>query len=529
MKRIACILWSLLLLSTSGAFAQQTAKGYVYLDANANGKKDGKEKGIPGVPVSNGREVVTTDKQGRYKLSVNDDAIIFVIKPAGYAVPVNEYNQPRYYYIHKPGGSPGLEYAGIAPTGPLPESVDFALTPRPESGNFRALVFGDPQIYDDRELGYFEKGILSEVTGVQHVAFGISLGDLAGKDLAYHKPYIKSTAKVGIPWYNVEGNHDMNIDAPVDSLADETFKSNFGPNTYSYNYGNAHFIVLDDNLYPDPRGRKRGLWAGFTEKQLAFIKNDLSLVDTGKLVVLAFHCSMYIMNENSFRKKDRDQLFDLLQHYPHVLALSAHSHNQRQHFYGKNDGWNGVNPFHEFNVGATCGNWYSGRVNDQGVIESVMSDGTPRGYVYLNISGNQYTTDYKVAGKSADYQIGLYHRKVLSTIWWDGRGFIYANFFMGYKGSKLECRIDNGDWKPMKYSEEPDPAFLSELYKWNDADSLFRGRRPTEAANSLHLWKVLLPENIGVGTHQIEVRATDAFGRTFVQKSSYRIEEPKFQ
>ncbi|MGN7723702.1 calcineurin-like phosphoesterase C-terminal domain-containing protein [Chitinophaga sp. 22620] len=528
MRKIAYTLLLLLPFGISEAAAQQTARGCVYLDANANGKKDAKEKGMQGVAVSNGREVVTTDNKGRYELPVSDDAIIFVIKPSGYAVPLNADNQPKHYYIHKPKGSPKFEYPGSAPTGPLPASIDFALRPQQESNNFRALVFGDPQIYDDRELGYFDKGIVSEVAGVKDVAFGISLGDLAGKDLGYHKPYSKAVAKIGIPWYNVEGNHDMNNDAPVDSLADETFEANFGPNTYSYNYGNAHFIILDDNLFPDPRGHRRGLWAGFTGKQLEFIKNDLRLVDTGKLVVLAFHCSMYIVNENSFRKEDRNKLFDLLQHYPHVLALSAHSHNQRQHFYGKEEGWNGAARFHEFNVGATCGNWYSGRVNAQGVMESVMSDGTPRGYVYLNVTGNQYTADYKVAGKPADYQIGLYHRKVMSNIWWDGQGFIYANFFMGHKGSELECRIDNGDWKRMTYSEEGDPAFISELYKWDDSDSLFRGRRPTTYANSLHLWKMRLPENLGVGTHQIEVRATDPFGRKFLQKSSYRIEEPTF-
>lgn len=529
MNRISYILLLLLPFGIGKAAAQQTAKGYVYLDANGDGKKDGKEKGIASVPVSNGREVVTTDDKGRYELPVSDDAIIFVIKPADYAVPVNADNQPQYYYIHKPNGSPAFKYAGSAPTGPLPASVDFALVPKTEPRNFKALIFGDPQIYNDRELGYFEKGIVAEVLGVKDVAFGLSLGDLAGEDLSYHKPYIKAVGKVGIPWYNVEGNHDMNLDAPTDSLADETFEANFGPGTYSYNYGNTHFIILDDNLYPDPRGRKRGLWAGFTEKQLAFIKNDLRLVDTSKLVVLAFHCSMYIMNENSFRKDDRQKLFDLLQQYPHVLALSAHSHNQRQHFYRGEDGWDGVNAFHEFNVGATCGNWYSGRVNAQGIMESVMSDGTPRGYVYLNVSGNRYTTDYKVAGKPADYQIGLYHRKVLSTIWWDGGGFVYANFFMGYKGCKLECRIDNGEWKRMMYTEEPDPAFVSELYKWDDSDSLFHGRRPTTFANSLHLWKSPLPENVGVGKHQIEVRATDPFGRVFVRKSSYRIEEAKFE
>lgn len=517
----------LITLSPGITLAQKVATGYVFNDDNGNSKKDSREKGIPNIAVSNGLAVVTTDKKGKYELPVGDDDIIFVIKPSGYKVPVNAYNQPQFYYIHKPNGSPAFKYKGVPATGPLPASIDFALVPHNEPDDFKALVFGDPQAADQRELGYFEKGIVSEVEGIKDVAFGITLGDLAQEDLTIHTPYINAIGKVGIPWYNVIGNHDLNMDAKENSLNDETFEANFGPSNYSYNYGKAHFIVLNNNLLPDPRDGK-GIWGGFTERQFSFIENDLKLVDTSKLIVFAYHIPLYNQNEASFRKEDRVRFFQMLDKYPHILTLSAHTHNQRQDFYGKEWGWMKDKPFYEFNVGATCGNWYSGKVNEQGVIESVMSDGTPRGYVYLNISGNTYTADYKVAGKPADYRMGLYHRKVISTNWWDGRGFIYANFFMGYKDSKLSYRIDNGNWKPMRYSEEPDPAFVSELYKWDDADELFRGRRPTEPANCTHLWRAPLPGNLGVGQHQIEVRATDVFGRTFVHKSSYRIEEPKY-
>lgn len=157
-----------------------------------------------------------------------------------------------------------------------------------------------------------------------------------------------------------------------------------------------------------------------------------------------------------------------------------------------------------------------------------MSDGTPKGYAFLNVDGNHYTADYKVAGMPASYQINLYHRKVMNDIWWEGRGFIYANFFMGYKDSPVECRIDNGPWKPMKFAESPDPAFVEKGNQWDRADTLMRGRRPTEAANSTHLWTAPLPCNIGLGDHRIEVRATDVFGRTFSAVSSYRIEKPKW-
>jgi len=45
------------------AFSQQIAKGYVYNDANRNGRKERREAGIPNVAVSNGSDVVLTDSK----------------------------------------------------------------------------------------------------------------------------------------------------------------------------------------------------------------------------------------------------------------------------------------------------------------------------------------------------------------------------------------------------------------------------------------------------------------------------------
>ena len=57
----------------------KTAKGYVYNDRNENLRMDEGEQGIEGVYVSNGVDIVKTDKNGKYKISVSEDAIIFVI------------------------------------------------------------------------------------------------------------------------------------------------------------------------------------------------------------------------------------------------------------------------------------------------------------------------------------------------------------------------------------------------------------------------------------------------------------------
>lgn len=513
-----------MIVSSTVLWAQSTVRGYVYNDANDNGKRDRREQGIAGVSVSNGVQVVVTDAKGYYELPVGQDNIIFVVKPSGYAVPTDENNLPEFYYIHKPNGSPELKYGGVEPTGPLPKSVDFPLTQQVEPDDFTALVFGDPQAYNEQEVAYFAEGIVAELEGVADVAFGLSLGDLVGDHLVLHNPYVKAASQVGVPWYNLMGNHDMDYDAPADSLSDETFEATFGPANYAFNYGNAHFIVLDDILYPDPRDGK-GYWGGFRKDQLDFVENNLKHVSKEKLIVLAFHIPLQHQNESAFRNADRQRLFDLLAAYPNTLSLSAHTHLQRQNFYGKEEGWRQTKPHHEYNVGTTSGDWYSGELNELGVPTSTMRDGTPKGYAFLRIRGNQYAIDYQVAGKPKDFQIKLFHPQVVAR----GRGTqagIFANFFMGHKGNKVEYRVGGGDWQPMVYTEAPDPDFLWQLYRWDTTDELMSGRRPSNAVNSTHLWRGSIPTNLPVGTHRIEVRATDMFGQTFTQESSYILAEP---
>jgi len=96
--------------------AQTQVAGVVYHDQNANGKRERGEPGLTGVSVSNGVAVVQTGENGEYTLPLGDDNIVFVIKPTGFRPPMNEWNQPQGYYIHKPQGSPKLKYAGSSPT-----------------------------------------------------------------------------------------------------------------------------------------------------------------------------------------------------------------------------------------------------------------------------------------------------------------------------------------------------------------------------------------------------------------------------
>ncbi len=512
------------LLLTGSLSAQHTATGTVYADANQNGQQDPGETGITRVSVTNGEQVVQTDASGNYELPVGDDNIIAVIKPTGYAVPVDENQLPRYFRIHKPAGSPELKFPGVAATGDLPQAVDFGLFPAEEPEQFTALIFGDPQPYTLEEVDYFARGVVAEVEGIENIPFGLSLGDLVGNDLDLFNPYIQAVKKVGIPWYNVMGNHDMNFDAATDALSDETYEAHFGPANYAFNYGKVHFIVLDDILYPDPRDSS-GYWGGFREDQLNFVENDLAYVPTDHLIVLAFHIPLMEGEGDSYRDEDRDRLFGLLERFPHTLSLSAHTHIQRQDYFGPEEGWQRDTPHHEYNVGTTSGDWYSGRLNEDGVPVSTMRDGTPKGYAFLHFDGNAYRTEYRVAGKPADYQLEIFNPQVVEQ----GRNTkagIYVNFFMGRADDEVLYRVDGGEWSPMDYVEDEDPTYEASVYAWDTSDKLLAGRRSSNPIVSTHLWRGNIPPRLAVGEHTIEVKATDQFGTVSTGTSTYRLEEP---
>lgn len=212
--------------------------GVVFEDTNRNLKRDAGEPGIAGVRVSNGKEVVQTDAEGKYTLPRYDEMIVFVTKPADYAVPLNAYNVPQFFYVHRPKGSPAAikEYAGIAPTGELPTSVDFPLFKAEAKNRFKAVVLGDTQVTDHIEIGYLRDGVIAELLNTD-AAFAIAMGDNVNDVLSLYDRYPAVMSQMGVPTYYVPGNHDGNFEAPEEKYFFETFSRYFGPPYYSFDYG----------------------------------------------------------------------------------------------------------------------------------------------------------------------------------------------------------------------------------------------------------------------------------------------------
>ncbi|MBM4000210.1 MAG: metallophosphoesterase [Planctomycetes bacterium] len=497
-----------------------TATGVVFVDANNNERFDEGERPLPGVRVSNGRDVVSTGADGRYRIPVDDDDILFVIKPRDHRTPLSNERLPRFHYIHKPNGSPPQRFAGVAPTGPLPASIDFPLYPSREPDAFRMVLFGDPQPRDQKEVHFIAQDVVHELIGID-AAFGVTLGDIVFDDLTVFDALTKTVALIGIPWYNVIGNHDTNQDAVDDRTSDETFERIFGPSYYSFDHGPVHFLVLDDIEWHVPGdGKKATYRGGLGGDQMTFIRNDLAGIPNDQLVVLMMHIPLVNVG-------DRQELYRLIEQRPFCISISGHTHTHEHHFIADDDGWKGKKPHHHIVNVTVSGSWWGGAPDDRGIPHTTMSDGGPNGYTILSFDGTRYELDYRAAGRGADYQIRIHAPSDLSVSESSATN-VYANVFNGSVRSKVEMRVDDGAWLAMEKTAEADPHYQK---LFDDEAALLATKVPTwrSAAKpgiSTHLWKQTLPSDLAPGIHTIRVRTVDMHDRTFEAKRVVRIVEP---
>lgn len=385
------------------------------------------------------------------------------------------------------------------------------------------LVFGDPQPKSATDVDYYRRDIVEPLIGRHHARLGISLGDI-GNDAPELYPLVKAAdAKLGVPWLYVPGNHDVDTGAKDDASSLQGFHRAFGKDTYARREKLATFVVLDDVIVqPD---RKPAYTGGFREDQFAFLESFLPGAPKDRLLVIAVHIPLFEETDaDTFRDADRERLFAMLKDFPHVLLLSAHSHNQRHVFHGAEDGWHGAAPLHEYNVGAACGAFWSGVKDAAGIPDSTMSDGTPNGYAMLTVkSGGEYALAWHNARDAADTQIGLHAPKVLRQGAYPAWG-VYANVYMGDDATRVEYRLDGGDWQPMKKALRSDPNLLAENMKDDETEALRGYDRSPEATPSTHLWRGALPTNLGAGEHRVEVRAFDRWRGEQRAHTSYRLQ-----
>jgi calcineurin-like phosphoesterase family protein len=529
---------SALALSAGAGLSQRliVASGSVFEDRNGNGRRRPGDRGIADILVSNGREVVKTDEDGRWRLPVADGDCLFVIKPPNWATPIGPGGVPQFSYLHQPQGSPrdtDYLYRGVAPTGALPSSIDFPLRGQDEHTQFEALLLADTQPEDEMELAYLREDIIASLIG-RSAAFAINHGDVVADDLSLYPRYLELLGTTGIPWHHVPGNHDLNWEARDDAHSRETWKRTFGPRHYAFQYAQATFILLD-NVYYFGRGTvgpRSGSYCGrIGESQLGFVRGLLAHVPRDHLIVLCMHIplvSAQDANNPADNTVDRRALLELLPGRPHTLSLSGHMHTTEHHYLGADQGFNGPETHHHHVLTAACGSWWCGPHDRRGIPCADSVDGTPNGLHVLSIDGQRYTTRFVPAAAKSSAQLRVMFAGPERQSAASATGVLNAspipanelevcevlvNLFDGGPRSTVTCEIAGvaGGPMPMRRSTVRDP-FIAALLGAKSAV-----RKPwVEAMPSTHCWNARLPRALAPGAHRVTVRAIDEYGRLHV-------------
>ncbi|MFC7591969.1 calcineurin-like phosphoesterase C-terminal domain-containing protein [Nonomuraea antimicrobica] len=558
--------------------------GRVFVDDDRDSASDRNERGLGGVLVSNGRDVVTTDSRGGYRLPVHDNMTVFVTQPSGYQVPVDESNVAQFHYNHLPEGSPALRYGGIAPTGPLPSAVNFPLvrSSLTQSSEQHCVIAGDLQTYDKEEVEYARKGAIGDLSKRNdYQGCGtLFIGDVVGDDLSLYPDVKGLTGLTNGPARFLPGNHDLDFDAETAEHSFDTFRAQLAPAYYSYDVGNVHVVALNTVRYPctpdvdNADGRRpqcadpanRPAYNGrLDEHQLAWLERDLAKVDRNKLVVVASHIGLLNFADESSPIHQVDQVgqvYDLLKGRK-AVAVAGHSHSIENMKTGDRvKGWQdvfGVDrlPFPHITAGAIAGDWYSGAITEDGYPVAVGRDGGRPGVLTLDVKGSSFKERYTVTGESdrVQTQLGVnsptYRQWYVDRQAWNktpegaapelgdpnvvtradlaGRTWLTTNFWMGATGSTVKVKIDGERARPAVRTQELRGEAQRVGPEWSDphavAQQLVNGGSVADRA--MHLWRFELPADLSEGEHRAVVTATDSYGRQFTDTLRFRVVEQR--
>lgn len=545
---------------TAGPDADQDVlDGAVFDDRNRNSQQDPGERGIAGVEVSNGREIVTTDRQGRYEISVRDGETVFLTQPAGYQVPVDEDNVAQFFYTHMPAGSPELRYGGIDPTGPLPDAVDFPLARTTDtlSRDQRCLIGGDIQTYTQEEVDYALRGAFADLT--QRTDFtgcgALFIGDIVGDDLDLYDQTRELTSLLNGPARFLPGNHDLDLDADYDHRFD-TYRSQFGPDYYSYDAGDVHVVSLNTVQHSQGAPYNGTYNGGIDDEQLAWLRQDIANTPEDKLIVLATHIPLLNWHDQGSDRHQVDQvqaIHDIIGDRP-AVAFGGHSHTLEVMREGDSmEGWKslyGVDelPFDHITAGAISGDWYTGRVTEAGYPTALQRDGAVPGVFTLEAHGNRYEDSFIGTGRAASEQMSLGLNTPSYRDWYDanrrnvgkapafetplevsadelGESWLTTNVWAGGTGTEVSVSIDSRPAQQAQRTQRLEGESKRVGAEFSDPaaaqEQLVHGGSIAEASG--HLWRLDLPEDLAPGEHTAAVTQTDRYGVSTTERITFTV------
>ena len=493
---------------------------------------------LPGVLVSNGREVTRTDAAGLFHLPLEPGQTIFAIKPTGFGPKIDPVTKlAAIAHVHDPEGTPAdlaFRYHGMPATGAMPQTLEFQFSRAAEPDAFDVLLFTDPQPESTVEVEFIRDDVVAGLIGSK-AAFGITCGDLMFDDLSMYRRYNRIIGAIGIPWWNIPGNHDLDYEAPDAKRSRDTWKRVFGATYYAFEYGKALFVMLDNVEYlgagSTKPGGDHGLYRGFVpEDQLTFVRNLLAATSPDRLVVLCLHIPLttYLDPKDPAQNTtNAADLLALLGDRPSV-SFAGHTHSTEHHYLGKEAGYQGRAPHHHHVLTAVSGSWWSGPRDHRGIACADSYDGSPNGHHVLSIAGVRTTTRFVPAAEPAARQMRVsleaqYHqadhevafevplvellRSPISRDQVEATRLV-VNLFDGGPRSTLTFALDGGTPMPMRRVARTDP-FIVQVYL-RHAETIKPWVKPQLSS---HIWVAPLPLGLTEGTYAVSVVAHDEYGR----------------
>lgn len=444
----------------------------------------------PRVAVSDGRDLVITDRKGRFTLlSSSDRSWVSVTLPRGARIPVSDKGTSA---LHRP----------LVPDAKGEMLANFALERSTGDDSDHAfLLLADPQTQNAFEMGRLHaetvpdvRRTVSGLTAGQ--CFAVTCGDIMFDDLTLYPGYEQAAKAMGLPCFQAVGNHDLDYASSVTEDSTATFESHFGPSHYSFNVGTVHYVVLNDVLWFGTA------YLGYlTAEQLAWVAADLALVEPGSLVVVCLHIPLASSQPERTgaaggnygnRVNNREALYKLLAPFKtHVLAGHTHEH---EHIL--------TGGVHEHVLGTTCGAWWSG---------DICFDGTPNGYGVFEVKGEELRWRYQATGRDASHQMRINPRGSDPAAPDD----VVVNLWDWSPGWTVTWYEDGERRGPMSRRTGLDPRTVME----QTGPDLPPRRGWVEPMPTYHLFYAAP----SVEAKRITVEARDLFGRTYTEEFNLEI------
>lgn len=279
----------------------------------------------------------------------------------------------------------------------------------------RVALVGDPQVDNPVEMGYARRSIYRDLRGRRDLDLCIFLGDLVNDNMSLLPESLSVIDSLPFQSFMVPGNHDRDVYRGAKSSGSmsrprdlSSWRKLVGYVDTSFVRGNVRFIMMN-NVRHAAAGMTDYV-GGFTEKQKHWLDSVLvtdvarggkmsrGSVDrsrrpsrgkvTPALTILATHIPFSQM-------KGRDSVLALIPEHTRILYVSGHTH-----FVSRDDS------IPEVIAGATCGSWWRGVKDSDGVPYALQSCGAPRGYFVAEISRDgDYRLRYRCVGMDDEVSV----------------------------------------------------------------------------------------------------------------------------